>query len=255
MFCTKCGNQIPDGSAVCPICGAQFAPQPAPQAAPQPVPQAAPQQAYAPVAPAPAPKAAKKSGGSKLPLIIGAVAAVAVIAVVLVLLLSGGPKSVVKDYLNLNEDIAEARADRDKKITKLQQKQNELMAENNKKARKALKLDKDSDDDKDVDMTWEITDSETYGDGDKPYKGLIYMLEKGAEADVKKVSKMAIVEVKRYDKNDKKNEDKTTYQYFVLAKIAGNWYIMDISDQEKAKNDPKIKTVANEYAEIAESSK
>lgn len=30
MFCVSCGNQIPDGSAVCPQCGAQQAPaQPA----------------------------------------------------------------------------------------------------------------------------------------------------------------------------------------------------------------------------------
>ena len=33
MFCTKCGNQIPDGSLVCPVCGNQLA---APQAAPAP---------------------------------------------------------------------------------------------------------------------------------------------------------------------------------------------------------------------------
>ena len=255
MFCTKCGNQIPDGSAVCPICGAQFAaPQPAPQPAPQMAPQMAPQAPQqAPVAPVSAPKA-KKAGGSKLPLIIGAVAAVAVIAVVLVLLLSGGPKSVVKDYLNLSEDISQAKADRDKKITKLQTKQAELMMENNAKARKALKLDKDKDSDKDVEMTWEITDSESYGEDDKPFKGLVFALEKGLEANVKSVSKMAIVEVKFYDKNDKKNDDKTSYQYFSLAKISGSWYILDVSDKMKAKNDPKIKSIANEWESYIETS-
>ncbi len=39
MFCTKCGNQVPDGSAVCPVCGA-------------PMGAAAPQQVYAQPAPA-----------------------------------------------------------------------------------------------------------------------------------------------------------------------------------------------------------
>lgn len=46
-YCTKCGNQIADESAFCPVCGAQTA---APQAAPQ-QPYAQPQQPayYAPV--------------------------------------------------------------------------------------------------------------------------------------------------------------------------------------------------------------
>lgn len=205
----------------------------------------------APVAPAPK---AKKAGKSMLPIIIGAAAAVVVLVVVLVLLLSGGPKSVVKDYLNLSEDITQARADRDKKITKLQNKQADLMAETSEKARKALKLDKDKDSDE-VDMVWEINDSETYGSDDKAFKGMIYALEKGLEANVKKVTKLAIVEVKFYDKNDKKNEDKTSYQYFSLAKISGSWYIMDISDKMKAKNDPKIKTIANEWESYNEAAK
>ncbi len=48
MFCSKCGNQVPDGSASCPNCGASFA---APEAAPvAPVQEPIP---AAPVAPAP----------------------------------------------------------------------------------------------------------------------------------------------------------------------------------------------------------
>ena len=34
MFCTKCGNQIPDGSRFCPQCGNQTGAAPAPAAAP-----------------------------------------------------------------------------------------------------------------------------------------------------------------------------------------------------------------------------
>ena len=64
MFCQQCGNNVPEGSAFCPVCGASAQPQaaPAPQAyaAPQgyaaPAPQYAapaqqpyPQQGYAPV--------------------------------------------------------------------------------------------------------------------------------------------------------------------------------------------------------------
>lgn len=239
MFCTKCGNQIPDGSAVCPICGAQLA---APQPAPQPVPQAAP---VAPVAPA---QKSKKVGGSKLPIIIGAAAAVVVLVVVLVLLLSGGPKSVVKKYLKLSEDIADAEYESNKEVIDLKNKRTELRALYSAKARKALKLDKDKDEDE-VEMTWEITDSETYGDDDKAFKGMVQWLEKDKVANVKKVSKMAIVEVKSFDKNDKKNNEKTTYTYFTLVKISGNWYILEISDDIAAKSDPKIKTIANKWEE------
>ncbi len=45
-FCTKCGAQVPDGTAFCTTCGspmAAAAPQAAPQPAPQPIPQQQPQ--------------------------------------------------------------------------------------------------------------------------------------------------------------------------------------------------------------------
>ena len=246
MFCTKCGNQIPDGSAVCPICGAQFAapqaaPQVAPQVAPQPVPQAAPQQfaQVPPVAPAPAPKA-KKAGNSKLPLIIGAVAAVAVIAVVLILLLSGGAKGVVKKYLKAAEAADEVEGEA-----------NKYLALKSSKARKALKLDKDDkDDEDDLEYSWKISDSESYGKDDKEFKGMIKYLEKSKEAEVKKVTKMAIVEVKYYASKGKKKDDaKDQYMYFTCIKVDGNWYILDMDGGEK------IKTIANKWADMAGSSK
>ena len=100
MFCAKCGKQIPDGSAVCPFCGAPMAAPQAPQAAPvaPQAPQAAPaapQTGYAvpPVAPVYAPVAPKeKKPVNKLPIIIGAIAAAAVLAIVLYLILHDGAK-------------------------------------------------------------------------------------------------------------------------------------------------------------------
>ena len=238
MFCTKCGNQIPDGSAVCPICGAQLAvPQAAPQVAPQAAPQAAPQ--YAPVAPAapvaPVAPKAKKAGNNKLPLIIGAAcAAVVVIAVILILLLSGGAKGVVKDYIKAAEKADDIQADA-----------NEFWALKNTKVRKILKLDKDDDDDDDdIVYDWKITDCETYSGSDKEYKGLLEYLETKKEAEIKKVSKMAIVEVKTYAKKGKKKDDvKDTYAYFTCVKISGSWYILQMDGGEK------IKTIANNWAE------
>lgn len=74
MFCGKCGNNVPDGAAVCPACGA-------------------------PTRAAPAP-------GSKKPskkLIVGIVGVVAVIALVIVLITSCGgnsPESMAENYYN-----------------------------------------------------------------------------------------------------------------------------------------------------------
>ena len=42
MFCSKCGNQIPDGSKFCPKCGSQLGQVPAPAAAPATQPAASP---------------------------------------------------------------------------------------------------------------------------------------------------------------------------------------------------------------------
>ncbi len=44
MFCTKCGAQLPDGSAFCTACGAQLGASAAPAAEPAPAANAAPQQ-------------------------------------------------------------------------------------------------------------------------------------------------------------------------------------------------------------------
>ena len=225
MFCTKCGQQVPDGSKVCPFCGNQLA-------------AAAPAQA-APVS-QPAPKAAKAGIGKYLP-IIGIAAAVVVVIVALFLIFSGGPKSVVKEYKKLMEDRNEAVAKKNKEVNKIDEKLAELDW-SCEKAQKALKLLKDENK-KDVEKTWKITDSETFSGDDKEFKGMIAGLT-AEGATTKSVKKLAIVEVKTYDKNDK--NDKGTFEYFSLAKIGGSWYILDINTSAKS-----IQDAANEFAELA----
>ena len=75
MFCGKCGNNVPDGAAVCPACGA-------------------------PTGAAPAPGGAKKPNKK---LIIGIVGVAAVIALVIVLITSCGgssPESMAEDFMD-----------------------------------------------------------------------------------------------------------------------------------------------------------
>ena len=74
MFCGKCGNNVPDGAAVCPACGA-------------------------PTVAAPAPGAKKPNKN----LIAGIVGVVVVIALVIVLISScggGSPESMAEDYFD-----------------------------------------------------------------------------------------------------------------------------------------------------------
>ena len=161
MFCAKCGKQIPDGSAVCPFCGAPMAAPQAPQAAP-----VAPQAPHAvpPVAPVYAPVAPKeKKPVNKLPIIIGAIAAAAVLAIVLYLILHDGAKAVVKDYLNYAE--------------KAEKESSEFMMTTSKKALKALDLDEDDDDDDEED-SWSVKGSKSYSGKDDAFEGLCTYIEK-----------------------------------------------------------------------------
>ncbi|MBQ6659974.1 MAG: zinc ribbon domain-containing protein [Lachnospiraceae bacterium] len=228
MFCTKCGNQVPDGSAVCPVCGAQLA---APQAAPQ----------AAPVSPVAKAKAAGGKLNKKMLTIIGCAAAAVVVIIALILLLSGGPESVVKKYMKLQEELDEAQEVKNKKlngdINDIKEDINDLTYKS-KKAQKALKLLKD-DEEKEADIKWEIDESETYDDDDAVFKGMKNLLE-AAKATTKSFKKMAIVSVKVYDKNDK---DKKQYLYFVVLKIDGNWYLYN----EDPMSGKSIQDVANQF--------
>ncbi len=98
MFCPNCGTQLPDDAGFCGNCGTRLNAQPAPQATP-----ATPDQGYMPYPPMDQgipyemPQAPKKS---KLPLLIGIIAAAVAVAVLLVVLLGGGgsPEGVTEKF-------------------------------------------------------------------------------------------------------------------------------------------------------------
>lgn len=243
MFCAKCGKQIPDGSAVCPFCGAPMAAPQAPQAAPvaPQAPQAAPaapQTGYAvpPVAPVYAPVAPKeKKPVNKLPIIIGAIAAAAVIAIVLYLILHDGAKSLVKDYIKYQEKKAEEAG--------------KYELESSEKALKALDI-LDDDDDDDDEVKWKVKGSKHYSGKDDEFKGLCAYIEKekgvlGKAGETDKVSKLAIVEVKVSSGDNSKSV------FYSCAKIAGKWYVITEETKSESSKYKNIKSVANYWADKA----
>ncbi len=245
MFCAKCGKQIPDGSAVCPFCGAPLAaPQAAaPQAAPQVAPQVAPQ-AVPPVAPVYAPAAAPKAKKpiNKLTLIIACVAAALVLGIVLYLILHDGAKAVVKDYLNYQEDAAE--------------QESAFLMKKSEKALKALDLLDDDDDDDDDDVSWSVKGSKFYSGKDDEFEGLCNYIEDKMKGETKKVSKMAIVEVKVKSGSGKKSDSMS--MFFTCVKVSGKWYILTDPDDSSLITymyGDNIKDVANKWAKFGSSKK
>lgn len=81
MFCTKCGNEIAQGTKFCTKCGSPAPSTPPAQRTPAPPPP--------PVRPAPPPRAPKpeKTGGGKTAVIIAVIVALAVVACVLIAVL------------------------------------------------------------------------------------------------------------------------------------------------------------------------
>lgn len=181
MFCNKCGNPIPDGSAFCPACGnkieaAPVAPVAAPVAAPAPVveaPVAAPaapapvvespvapvQPVYAaPVAPQPAPK--KKKNPTLLIVIIAIVALLAVAAALLFLTDAG--KELCDDWfgtsLSDNSDDEDDKDSDDPGADLIGTWEADGASMTFKKNGKGVI----SDDYEDMDFEWEIKDGQLY---------------------------------------------------------------------------------------------
>ena len=241
MFCAKCGKQIPDGSAVCPFCGAPLAaPQAAaPQAAPQVAPQVAPQ-AVPPVAPVYAPAAAPKAKKpiNKLTLIIACVAAALVLGIVLYLILHDGAKAVVKDYLNYQEDAAE--------------QESAFLMKKSEKALEGAEFTLYSDEA----CTKLIKGSKFYSGKDDEFEGLCNYIEDKMKGETKKVSKMAIVEVKVKSGSGKKSDSMS--MFFTCVKVSGKWYILTDPDDSSLITymyGDNIKDVANKWAKFGSSKK
>ena len=172
MFCNKCGNPIPDGSAFCPACGnkievAPVAPAPvveAPVAAPAtpaPVveaPAAPVQPVYAaPVAPQPAPK--KKKNPTLLIVIIAIVALLAVAAALLFLTDAG--KELCDDWFGTSLSDSDDEDDKDSDdpgADLIGTWEMDGVSMTFKKNGKGVI----SDDYEDMDFEWEIKDGQLY---------------------------------------------------------------------------------------------
>lgn len=104
MFCGNCGNNIPDGSNVCPNCGVALNAAPAAPVAPvQPVAPVAPVAAAPKANPVDTVKATVGKMDKKVKMIIAGVAGVAVLAIIIAIIVGiagGGAEGAAKKYFN-----------------------------------------------------------------------------------------------------------------------------------------------------------
>jgi len=214
MFCTKCGQQVPDDSKICPFCGETFAlGAPAPAAAPK-------------ANPIEAAKAKASSMDKKTLLTIAVAAAAAVVVLILLIVcLSGGPKKTVKAYLKASEALSE---EEDNILNKYSWQ--------GEKAQKALDLYEEPD--SEVKTSWKISKVKKYGKKDDVTEGIKEYISQ-MKGDDEKITASAIVQVTTTTKED---GDKDTSDYFVsVLKIKGNWYILSQGSGEN------IKDIANKW--------
>ncbi len=201
-FCSNCGTVIPEGSPVCPTCGA---PAPAPQQAP--------------------------TGGKKKNLIGIIIAVVAVVlVVVLCASLFGGnsPKSVADDYMKatfkqqdagkvldlIHKDVIKAACDdEDMSRKELEEEAQDMFDE-------MFEFLDDSCDEWKVD--WEIKDVEDLDDDEleeiQDYYDDDYDLK---VKDAKMVEIEANIEVTVDDETEDQDQDIEIY----VVKVGGKWYL------------------------------
>ena len=108
MFCSKCGGQMPQGSAFCTSCGTSFAEQPQQATStPSPTPQPQGDAVAPPVTPVPVKKAPDKK---KLMVMGGAALAVIAIAITLIFVLGGNRIVGTWQYAG-SEELLNGRVD------------------------------------------------------------------------------------------------------------------------------------------------
>ncbi|MBR6812552.1 MAG: zinc ribbon domain-containing protein [Oscillospiraceae bacterium] len=101
MFCSKCGNQMPDGAKFCSACGAVNEAAQAPEAPAAPQQQAAPQQHIPaqPQQPHHVHTAPKASSNTKVGMIAAGILAVIVVVLAVIIFGGRGPKATVNQFL------------------------------------------------------------------------------------------------------------------------------------------------------------
>lgn len=246
MFCTKCGQQIPDDSKFCEFCGEKFDES----AGTQDSFGAGDATATEKASPVDTIKNSvndivngKKN--DKQLIVIGAVAVVALLAILLIFngLFGSSPKKALKNYIEgaatydfkdyWNNSLNAKKAQ--KKLDVYDADDYEDAYEDAKDLFEEAKEEME-DDDKEIKVKVDIKDVEKIGKSDKEFDWACELMEdRNDDYDVDKIQKFAIVKARvkleYYEDGDKEDSDTSTTEY-LLVKLGGDWFVTGFSNDD-----------------------
>ncbi len=226
MICPTCNQQIPDGSAFCPACGATFAPAPEYQPAPAPAP--------------------KKAPNKKLIVIAGAVVAIALVVVLCFTLFGGasGAAGIAQEFVeaDFEEDIAASIEEKldcypQFYIDKLlEQSECDDIEEYIEKMEKLYKeYEENGSDEDDIEYSYDIIDvvvKRVYNEdtNKSEFKDSVKNLEERYDIEKEDISELADVTViftASYEKEKEGEVVSVSTRTIGCIKYDGNWYVLD----------------------------
>lgn len=220
MFCTKCGQQIPDDAKFCEFCGEKFGES-----------AGAPKENPVNTLKKGVDNLMSEKKDNKQLIIIGVVAAVALIAVIIIfsLLFGSSPKKAVKNYYKdrLKAMNGEYTSDSFWGCNKAESKLKLEEVEYKLKDFKIKKVTKYSKDDDEFENVVDYVDDEMDGEG-KKIKGVAVVKVKG------KI--LTFIDGDEEDDEERKIEDE-----LVVVKIGGKWYVTDLDKDDISKEKDKDK--------------
>lgn len=250
MFCTKCGQQIPDGSKFCEFCGEKF--EESVQIEAEAGAEAASSNPVDAIKDSVSDIVNGKKNDKQL-IIIGAVAVVALLAIFLIFnaLFGSSPKKALKNYVEgaatfdfkdyWNNSLNAKKAQ--KKLDVYDKDDYEDAYEDAKDAFEESKEEMKDEDGK-IKVKIDVKKVEKIGKSDKEFDWAIELMEdRNDDYDTDKIQKFAIVKARvkmeYYEDGDKEDSETKTTEY-LLVKLGGDWFVTgfsrdDIKDYLKEK--------------------